>query len=363
METPNPEMSLVRRTSSIFVLIMLVLFLAPRATAQERIAPSLVTANATTTLTVYAQAPLARVRDVLTGFTHLNPDIAVKYLEVKTGPLYNAMIRRKAPEKMPDIIWSSAMDRQIKLANDGYALQYEPSELDHLPPQLNWKDIAYGITAEPVVIVYNKRLLSEAQVPHSHAELTEALDQNQALFRGKVGTYDPQVSDTGLLFVTQDLAVTARTWDLVAAMGHCKVRLYPTSAGMIDDVSSGRVLIAYNVLGSYAMKRMQHDPNLGVVWPSDYTLLMSRVALISKASRNQEAAKRFLDYLLSEDGQTRLAHDGLGRVRDGLQFPDISVPVDASALRPIAMNIDLLVYLDQAKREAFLKQWRKLIDG
>jgi len=340
---------------------MLTMFFASPATPQGSAASSANTGNAKTILTVYSQAPQAEVRDLLTAFARLNPDIEVKYLEVKTGPLYNAMIRRKAPEKMPDIIWSSAMDRQIKLANDGYALQYESSEVDHIPPQLNWKNIAYGVTAEPVVIVYNKRLLSETQVPRSHAELTEALSQNQALFRGKIGTYDPQISDTGRLFITQDIAVTARTWDLIAAMGHCKVRLYPTSATMIDDVSAGRVLIAYNVLGSYAMRRMQHDPNLGVAWPSDYTLLMSRVALISNASRNPDAAKRFLDYLLSADGQARLAHDGLGNVRDGVQFPDISLPVKATVLRPIAMNIDLLVYLDQAKRDAFLKQWRKLL--
>jgi iron(III) transport system substrate-binding protein len=39
-------------------------------------------------------------------------------------------------------------------------------------------------------------------------------------------------------------------------------------------------------------------------------------------------------------------------------FPDA-----AKSLRPIALNIDLLTYLDRAKRGQFLKQWKKTLQG
>ena len=54
---------------------------------------------------------------------------------------------------------------------------------------------------------------------------------------------------------------------------------------MLERVGSGEHLIAYNVFGSYALARAKKDPSIGWLLPEDYTLVTSRVALISgKAS-------------------------------------------------------------------------------
>ena len=50
------------------------------------------------------------------------------------------------------------------------------------------------------------------------------------------------------------------------------------------------------------------DPTLGVVYPSDYTLVLSRVAFISKRAKNKNAARLWLDYMLSVKGQDILAN-------------------------------------------------------
>ena len=90
--------------------------------------------------------------------------------------------------------------------------------------------------------------------------------------------------------------------------------------------------------------------------PKDYALVTSRVAFISSKAKNPNSAKLFLDYLLSKDGQTRLAARSLGSVRD-------DVPANAieheGFFRPIRVGPELLTYLDQAKRNRFLKDWRR----
>ena len=78
---------------------------------------------------------------------------------------------------------------------------------------------------------------------------------------------------------------------------------------MLEKVSSGEHLLGYNVLGSYALVRAKKDPNLGVVLPKDYTLVLSRVMFIGKRAKNPNAAKVWTDYMLSQRGQKMIGSD------------------------------------------------------
>ena len=69
---------------------------------------------------------------------------------------------------------------------------------------------------------------------------------------------------------------------------------------------SGGYLIAYNVLGSYAAEAASADPSLGIVAPGDYTLILSRAAILpGKAPRAEAGA--LLDFILSTEGQLTMA--------------------------------------------------------
>src|SRR4051794_8714974 len=152
------------------------------------------------------------------------------------------------------------MDLQIKLVNDGYAMPYASPEAAFLPRWAVWRDEAYGISAEPVTIVYNRNLVPEAEVPRTHAALAQLLAAKSDAYKGKVATYDPERSSAGFLFLTQDIEITRSTWDLVRAMGQTGVKLYTSTEAMLGRVASGETLIAYNIIGSYAAEFAKHDP-------------------------------------------------------------------------------------------------------
>jgi len=314
-------------------------------------------------LVVHGTTDDAEVADLLAEFMRRHPEVLVQYSKASSRELFDAAVKSPGAKSAADVIWSSSMDLQIKLANDGYAAEYRSPEVDGIPGWARWKDRAYGITAEPVVIIYNKRLLREALVPKDRADLLRLLTDHLAVFRGKIATYDPELSGTGLLFITQDVRITAQTWKLVAAMGRAEVKLYASSDPMIDRVGSGELLLAYNVLGSYALERAKREQDLGIIFPSDYTLLLSRIALIPQSAQQPELAGRFVDFLLSRSGQELLARHSLGSVRADME-PTGPGHADAKiAARPIALSIDLLTYLDQAKRRRFLKDWKESLQG
>ena len=186
------------------------------------------------------------------------------------------------------------------------------------------------------------------------------LTADAELYRGKVATFDPERSGVGLLFLSEDIRTTPTTWDLVAAMGRTTPKLFVSTSPMLEGVSSGELLLAYNVVGSYARERAKHDAALGIIIPEDYTLVLSRIAFVPATAAQPALGRAFLDFLLSQEGQTLLAARSLGSVRADVPTGWAVAPDSA---RPIHVGPELLVYLDQARRASFLRQWRRALQS
>ncbi len=119
------------------------------------------------------------------------------------------------------------------------------------------------------------------------------------------------------------------------------------------------------MLGSYALVRAKKDPNLGVALPKDYTLVLSRVVFISKQSRHPNAAKLWVDYVLSQRGQKQIGGDvELFAIRDDIDAEYTAAKLDkqlGSAVKPIPASAQITEYLDAKKRLEFLGQWKAAV--
>lgn len=315
-------------------------------------------------LVVYATTDSASAAPLLKDFKTLYPFLQVEYNDLNSSELYSRFLSEAAAGAgSGDLMWSSAMDLQMKLVADRYAQPYESPELGKLPAWSVAEKQAYGTTLEPLVFVYNKRLLPADAVPVSHADLTRLLREKRGVFKGKVATYDAEKSGVGFLLITHDFTNWPEFWDLASALGKTDARYYTSAGAMLEKVTSGEHLLAYNVFGSYALLRQKQDPNLGIIYPKDYTLALSRVVFIPKAARHPNAAKLFLDYLLSKRGQSVMAKESLLHAIRG----DVEGPATAAALvrelgeklKPIPVSATLLTYLDPAKRLEVLTRWKQ----
>ncbi len=312
------------------------------------------------TLRIDAATGLIGAENLLDSFKRLYPGITIDYRRAPSTEIHaNFLQEASAGQTTADILISSAMDLQFKLINDGCALTYESPAKPYLPEWAVWKDQAYAVTAEPLVFAYNKVLMPPEDVPRSHDALADLLRRKPDQYRGKIASYDPERSGTGYLYYTQDLLLSRDTLDLVQAVGRTQPSFYDTGGDARDRISTGEHLLAYNMVHSYMIWRRAEHPDIGIVFPSDYTLLASRFAFIPETGRHPAAGKLFLDFLLSEFGQALMASQHMQPVRIGIQT---STPAPSpEVLRPIHFGPSLLANLDQYRRRRVLHEWRRAL--
>jgi len=318
---------------------------------------------------IYSALDTKAATPLIKDFNALYPDVKVEYNDMNSTELYNRFIAEVASgQGGADVMWSSAMDLQVKLVDDGKAMAYKSPETPKLPAWSVYKGEAYGTTFEPAVFIYNKRLVTGDEIPTDHASFAKIINTHVDKYKGKVTTYDIEKSGVGFMFVVQDSKYFPGMKDLVHGFGKTGYKVYGSTGNMLEKTSSGEHLLGYNVLGSYAAVRAKKDPGLGVVLPKDYTLVLSRVIFIGKDAKHPNAAKLWVDYVLSQRGQKVIGSDvELYSIRDDVEAPYTAAKLKAELgganIKPIPVAGEITEYLDPKKRLDFLGKWKEELAG
>ena len=82
---------------------------------------------------------------------------------------------------------------------------------------------------------------------------------------------------------------------------------------------------------SCRLARAAGDRRIGVVAPTDYTLILARAALIPKRAEHPELARQFIDFALSEEGRRLLTESGLIVPFDGAAQSGLVATGDGAA--------------------------------
>ena len=90
---------------------------------------------------------------------------------------------------------------------------------------------------------------------------------------------------------------------------------------------------------------------------------MSRVQFINKSAKHPNAAKLWMDYMLSKRGQTVIANESKlyairAHVTGETTSAELIKQVGEKNVKPVPVGPQVLEYLAPAKRMAFLKTWK-----
>jgi len=320
--------------------------------------------TASETMVLRSTTDISVFAPVVEAFLASQPDLKIVFEQWGSNNLFK-ITRTDCHEGLAgaDTVISSGVHQMVQLVNEACAQSYTSRLTQSLPPALRWRDELWGITREPAVMVYNRERVPPEDVPRSRFDLLDLLRPAYTPYGGRVATYDIQRSGLGYLFAFSDAKEASTFGALQESFARTQAVSTCCSADIIRRVAEGHYLIAYNVLGSYAQGYQQRDDRIGIVLPSDYTLVLSRALMIPKGARNSAAAASFLDFQLSEDGQHALRKalliSPLLETEEGAEGETLS----STALRPIGLSPALMVARDQLTRETFLKRWRITFPG
>lgn len=305
----------------------------------------------TTPFLLRSTTDIAIIRPTLERFADLNPDVRILYEQWGSNDLFDLSRQDCRDGGAPaDAILSSAVQHMVWLVNAACAQPYRSALTAGLPASRRWRNELWGVTTEPAVIAYNRQLLSAGDVPRSRFALLDLLREQPDLFRDRIATYDIAASGLGFLFAYSD-SLEATTFGALLE-GFARVDAVATccSAEIISGVASGRYLIAYNVLGSYVVNAGER--NVGLIYPEDYTLLLSRGYMIPKGAAQAQVAAKLLDFLLTAEAQALLRQAGLVADIDAAE-----TGLAPSARRTIPLSPALLVARDASRQKLLFRFW------
>lgn len=315
---------------------------------------------------VYSVLSTNAAQPLIEDFQSLYPGISMEYDGDKGSNEMDARYRSELAAGQPtaDVVWSSATDMQMKLVQEGYAASYRSPEAAKLPQWAVYRDLAYGVTLEPVAIVYNRQLVTGKDIPKDRYSLTQLLNEQRKRFAGKITGFDIEKSGVGFMFAAQDRRAYKQLDKMLAQFGAARFTPLSGTGDMLKNIDSGNFLLGYNMMGSYALSRSKKDlPNLGVVFPADYTLAFPRVAFVSKHAAHPNAARLWLDYLLSARGQKLLSEAlQLFPVRSDTGTKKNAATLEerlGTSIRPVPLTMELVKDLQPDRKAKLLEAWNK----
>lgn len=281
-------------------------------------------------LVVYSIMAEYNWKPVLEGFKKLYPWIQVQTLDLGSSEVFERYYAERASKAQTgDLIIAGAADKWLQMIERGELVAYDSPESGKLP---KWSVVGHGlytVSADPMVIVYNKAILPEKYHPTSLAQLAEFTRENPAMFKNKVTTYNAATEAFGLNI---NWAYTKKygdkAWAILDTLG--KVVRPERSAGpMIEKITTGEYSVGYFISGIVLFPKLS-DPAraklLGWAYPSDGTPIVLRGMAIPKGTTNVNSAKLMLDYILSHDGQVGFGKGGLTPYRADVQPSEVPRP-------------------------------------
>lgn len=320
-------------------------------------------------LVIYSNMAEYNWAPVIEGFNELYPWIEVSTLDLNSGEVFERYYAESASGTgTGDLLVSGAPDKWIEFDEKGAALEYASPELDQLPDFAQPLPNIFTVSADPMVIAFNKKTLSEDMQPNSFAELVEVATANPDLFNEQISTYDAAESSFGFAIAWSFAEEHGeQAWDWWEQIGPM-TRPERSSGPMVEKVTSGEYNLAYFVSGIVLFPKMEGALGqiVGYNFFEDGTPLFLRGMAIPKDSGSPNAAKLMVDYIMSSQGQLGFGVGGLTPYREDVPEDEVLGFTYQSVLEAIGGEENaILIDYDPAmveQGEEFRKRWNATLD-
>ncbi len=278
--------------------------------------------------------------------------IKVEYVEISTGEAL-AQLQAANGSTTADVWFGGGVDSYIAAAELGYLEQYVSPEAEAINPTYRDKDGYWtGLALVPAGFLVNNDVLEEKglDIPKTWEDLADPQYKNEIIMAS------PAISGTQYAILNGTLQAWGeeKGWDIWSRIND-NVDFYAKGGGEPGPKTcAGEYGIAILAMTGSTFALEEEYP-VTAVYPEDMIPWTPAPIGIFKDSENKEAAKIFVDYMLSKEGQEALREaDARIMAREDVEVPSAIGNVDTSKL------IQQDVTLFGSQREAILEKWDAL---
>lgn len=306
-----------------------------------------------TTVTVYSPHQAEIINPIIKEFQD-KTGIKVELVSSGTGELLNR-VQAESENPLGDVFWGGGAEslEAFKAHFEKYVVADDASIPDTYKSS---EDLWVGFSALPMVIMYNKDMVGDGDVPTSWDGL---LDDK---WKGKIAFADPAKS--GSSYTQLVTMLTAKKdqgndgWDFVEKfVANLDGKILSGSSMVYKGVADGEFPIGVT-LEEAAHRYIAGGANVDVVYPSEGTSAVPDGMALIKGAKNKDNAQTFLDFLASKEVQELIVSEFNRRsVRD-----DVDAPVGLKATKDIPL-VDYDFNWASSNQKDVMKKFQDLVIG
>lgn len=277
--------------------------------------------------------------------------IKVDFIDMSSGEVLSKLQAEKG-KPSADVWFGGGLDSFITAKNKGLLEQYISPEMKEVPLKYRDKDGYWsGVSLVLVGFMVNNEILADKKLaaPKTWADLTKPE------YRDEVIMANPAISGTNYALVDnliQELGED-KAWEYFEALNKNVPFLAKRGGEPPMKVTTGEFGVAVIPMsGEFIL--MEGKYPVTTIYPEDMIPWVPAGMAIFKNAENLPEAKKFIDWALSEKGQTVIRdEDPRAMVRNGIKTPESIKTIDMDKL----INIDIERLGNE--REKVLNEWNK----
>ncbi len=270
-------------------------------------------AQAAEVLTLYTSQPNRDAQQTVDAFEKANPDIEVKWVRDGTTKLMTKLRAELASGLVkPDVLLIADTVTMESLIGANHLLAYQSPNRDNFDTSLYHAEGYY----------HGTKLITSGIVRHQRSEQQPSSwkDLIDPKYQGQVVMPSPLYSGAALIHLATLTGNPKLGWSYYQKLHENGAMAQGGNGGVLKAVASGSK--SYGVIVDFlAIREAAKGSPIEFVFPSEGVSMVTEPVAIMAKSTHRVAAKKFVDFLLSKQGQNLVLEQGYLPAR-----ADIGVP-------------------------------------
>ncbi|MSP49626.1 MAG: extracellular solute-binding protein [Alphaproteobacteria bacterium] len=294
-------------------------------------------------LGLYTSQPDRDAAQTVEGFRKRHPQVEVEIFRSGTTEVMNKLLAEfAAGDPRPDVLFIADAVSMERLKADGRLLPYPGADVSQFPAAAYDRDRTY----------FGSKLITTGIIVNAKAPFTPKswADLLRPEARGQVTLPSPLYSGAAAIHMAALAALPGlgpKYYEALSKNGASAVR---GNGAVVTQVAGGEKMFGF-IVEFMALNAQKKGSPVSFVFPTEGVSAVTEPVAALKTAKNPAAARAFIDFVLSKEGQELAVAQGYLPARRDVRPPE-GFPGIAD-VKLIAIDVPAAIAADEANKKAF----------